>query len=403
MSGLDQQPIIEEENRIDDLAKTSAYQESRSWVPVIPLFLLAPVLVLIAVVSVVVPINPLTGVGTVINAGKESVDTKVFFYEIDPATRTVVYPIQSITEQDGSSYYTIGGLVNLGKVPATKRKPFFTVYDAANRAKVAFVVNLKFADPSDDRPIYTCSGGFRIDTTWNSMLLKARPSKTGVVALLDARNFTIAATSNNVISGSGITVTDGSALFDIIEPDKLTLALRESVYRKYNTFGDAASTSPSFYEDVVEGSDPWIIGSTIASMSDYSDESLLLVAAVPRSEIFGAVDAARSRSMKLSIGIAVAVAVLISCVYIAVVLPLTRLATAMETLTKLDFGTLEKSNVLESRSYIWELRKVQVTFATMVKALNKALAQRNATGGVSKLGGSVTATRLQDNSGSESV
>ncbi|KAI8996152.1 hypothetical protein BC832DRAFT_303027 [Gaertneriomyces semiglobifer] len=235
------------------------------------------------------------------------------------------------------------------------------------------------------------------------MLLKARPSKTGVVALLDARNFTIAATSNNAISGSGITVTDGSALFDTIEPDALTLALRESVYRKYNTFGDAASASPSFYEDAIEGSDPWIIGSTIASMSDYPDESLLLVAAVHRSEIFGAVDAARSHSMKISIGIAAAVAVLVSCVYIAVVLPLTRLAKAMETLTKLDFGTLEQSNVLESRSYIWELRKVQVTFATMVKALNKALAQRNATGGVSKQGGSVTATRPHDNSGSEVV
>lgn len=49
-------------------------------------------------------------------------------------------------------------------------------------------------------------------------------------------------------------------------------------------------------------------------------------------------------------------AVLISLVYIAVVLPLMHLAKAMKTLTKLDFGTLEESNILNERSWIWEVK-----------------------------------------------
>ncbi|KAJ3161818.1 hypothetical protein HDU86_006589 [Geranomyces michiganensis] len=55
----------------------------------------------------------------------------------------------------------------------------------------------------------------------------------------------------------------------------------------------------------------------------------------------------------------------------------------MATLTKLDFHTLESSGTLDSRSWVWELRQVQVVFATMVKAFagaikkNRAFVQKN--------------------------
>ncbi|KAJ3261928.1 hypothetical protein HK104_006794 [Borealophlyctis nickersoniae] len=121
------------------------------------------------------------------------------------------------------------------------------------------------------------------------------------------------------------------------------------------------------------------------NFSSYIDtDSLLLVAAVSRKEIYGVIDAAKKRSMSMVIGLSVAMGCVVSGVFIAVALPLMKLAKAMSVLTRLDFAMLEQSNILDANSLIWELYNVQVTFSTMVKAFaggikkNKEMVNRNA-------------------------
>ncbi|KAI8916760.1 hypothetical protein DFJ77DRAFT_354148 [Powellomyces hirtus] len=108
-------------------------------------------------------------------------------------------------------------------------------------------------------------------------------------------------------------------------------------------------------------------------MSSYEEENILLVATLPRSEIYGVIDKARHRSTAVSVGIMAGMSLLVSALFVVAVLPLFKLAREMAQLTKLDFGTLEESGALEQRSFLWELRKVQATFATMVKAFAGAI------------------------------
>lgn len=49
--------MAEAEDKISDLAKSSTHQEKKTWIPGIPLLILAPLLVLIALVGVIVPVS----------------------------------------------------------------------------------------------------------------------------------------------------------------------------------------------------------------------------------------------------------------------------------------------------------------------------------------------------------
>lgn len=138
-----------------------------------------------------------------------------------------------------------------------------------------------------------------------------------------------------------------------------------------------------------------LISFTTAAFSTYTEtDSLLVVSAIPRSDIFGKLDAARQRSIAVSVGVSVAMGVLASGIFFLLVLPLFRLARSMQVLTKLDFSQLESSGMLDERSWIWELYNVQTTFATMVRAFagaikkNKQMMGRGAPmGGRASVGG----------------
>lgn len=73
--------------------------------------------------------------------------------------------------------------------------------------------------------------------------------------------------------------------------------------------------------------------------------------------------------MALSIGLGVGIVLMITGLFVAITIPLLRLGKAMKLLTKLDFGALEKGRIMEVNSHISEVRNIQATFTTMVKAL----------------------------------
>ncbi|KAI8841732.1 hypothetical protein BC829DRAFT_420437 [Chytridium lagenaria] len=113
----------------------------------------------------------------------------------------------------------------------------------------------------------------------------------------------------------------------------------------------------------------------------------LLIVAIPRSDFFGEIDAATRRVLAICISIAVIGIGFVALISFFALQPLGKLAKAMESLTKLDFSALE-GNILNERSGVTEVRRLQTTFSIMCKAFasgirkNKALVSGGANTGM---------------------
>ncbi|KAJ3095724.1 hypothetical protein HDU96_001065 [Phlyctochytrium bullatum] len=112
-------------------------------------------------------------------------------------------------------------------------------------------------------------------------------------------------------------------------------------------------------------------------------ENWLLIVAIPRKDFFGEIDEANRRVIAICVSVAIVGVALVAAISYLALLPLSKLMKAMESLTKLDFSALE-GNILNDRSNVLEVRKLQITFAIMCKAFasgirkNKALVTGNA-------------------------
>ncbi|KAJ3099243.1 hypothetical protein HDU96_010767 [Phlyctochytrium bullatum] len=112
-------------------------------------------------------------------------------------------------------------------------------------------------------------------------------------------------------------------------------------------------------------------------------DNWLLIVAIPRKDFFGDIDEANRRVIAICVSVAIVGVALVAVISYLALLPLSKLIKAMESLTKLDFSALE-GNILNDRSNVLEVRKLQITFAIMCKAFasgirkNKALVTGNA-------------------------
>ncbi|KAI8815760.1 uncharacterized protein EV422DRAFT_548291 [Fimicolochytrium jonesii] len=285
--------------------------------------------------------------------------------------------------------------INLGLVPTTS----FIVYkDSVTKQQISYAVKSVFLNPTDKTPAYTCAAGIKTATSWNTALLKARPTEDSVLTLFDPQ-FNILASTGMVMNA-----TASSTTYDTAYPNEDALAFQTFIKSKYTLAGAvAAGKAQTTFEVEIAGTH-YIVGIDLAGAQTYPSYPLLLVAAIPREKIYGKIEAAKKRSTGVVIGIAIAVTAFVAAVFIVVALPLLTLAREMEKLTKLDFGSLEASGSLERRSLIWELSKVQTTFATMVKAFagaikkNRALVNKSA-----QNGGAVSSTRSGVNASTKNL
>ncbi|KAJ3170292.1 hypothetical protein HDU88_008919 [Geranomyces variabilis] len=243
-------------------------------------------------------------------------------------------------------------------------------------------------------PDFSCAAGLRVDDQWNSMLRELKPPVADSVVAIYDQDFAIIASSNMHVDDSSLI---GGALFNKATPDAFTISVQSELKTRYTSGANALTaigTGTGFTTSLQGRS--WVLNSAVIDMTFRDTDRFILVVAVPHSEIYGAIESAKKRSLGLSIGIAVAMALLIGAVFVAITLPMARLAAQMALLTTLNFGTLETSGALERRSFIWELRRVQATFATMVKAfagqLKKNRALMMGATGVSSVGNSVGGT-----------
>ncbi|KAI8906989.1 hypothetical protein DFJ77DRAFT_476186 [Powellomyces hirtus] len=299
-------------------------------------------------------------------------------YALDSTTRSIVS--QNYTTYGKASVIAGTGLMQLGLV-AAPREPFFTINRENLNLKVGLVIQQKFLGNASI-PSFACAAGISVDATWNNLLRAAKPAANSVVAIFDS-TLKHVASSNMIVSGSNFD-SSGQLQYASATADEQTLELEAKLLQRYGSFPKAlaeASANPSF--EIRLGGERWIVNIAVAKMSVYNP--YLLVAAIPRTEVFGVIDAASSRSRAISIGISVAMALAVAAIFVLAVLPLATLATQMEQLTKLNFGTLESSGALDRRSWVWELRKVQIVFATMVKAFAGAIKKnKSMVGGVDR-------------------
>ncbi|KAJ3298627.1 hypothetical protein HK104_010497 [Borealophlyctis nickersoniae] len=306
--------------------------------------------------------------------------THAFGFHVDQETLTILNPdpatgSHGASTSDNTRTSSVRSQLSSKLVPI-RTKPYLTLsVSGASGALTANIVaqQWSYANRNNLLPDYACAASYRIDSSWNAILRASKPLNDSLVALLQPTNLTIAATSNQVVQSDVGTVVNGALKYAELQNDTFTNAVRSSLLTNFGNYSNVIKSGLTYYEDQLMG-DTYLIGFTTAAFSTYTEtDSLLVVAAVPRSEIFGKLDAARKRSIAVSVGVSVAMGVLASGIFLLLVLPLFRLARSMQMLTKLDFSQLESSGMLGERSWIWELYNVQTTFATMVRAFAGAI------------------------------
>ncbi|KAJ3167904.1 hypothetical protein HDU88_001851 [Geranomyces variabilis] len=320
------------------------------------------------------------------------------FSVIDNRAPTVqsAYAVDPITLMpDTSSFLTYPfsqiipgtGLMQLGLIQAAPA-PFFSINKANNGLALGLVIQ-QFWEPgksvyTGSLPKYACMGGIQITTTWINMLRDANPLSTSMVAMYDSKTLSVIGSSGMVVNNTASVGPGGVVTYGDPSPDPLAIAFQDVVRGRYSTVlgtnplkanltAAYATVQAELSYEIDFAGTLWIINVDIVGLGTY--DYALLVLAIPRSEVYGEIDRARTRARGISIGVSVGMAVVIGGIFVLVVLPLSDLVREMAMLTKLDFGTLESSGALDNRSWI---RHVQVVFATMVKAFAGAIKKNRA-------------------------
>ncbi|KAJ3149092.1 hypothetical protein HDU86_007035 [Geranomyces michiganensis] len=250
--------------------------------------------------------------------------------------------------------------------------------DRSYNTTVAYTSKQSFSSATAPLPDYYVSVGQRVDVTWNNIFRTARPNNNSIVAAIK-QDWSVAGSSAQSVDDTGhFSPERGAYVFRLAEIDALSQAFADYLKAIYiGRFFDIATQQITKSEVVIAGT-RWIMMSQAMHMNSYTDQDLLLITAIPRADVYGSIDHSRTQALSISLGIASGMAVVSVILFILIVIPLFKLARAMGILTKLDFGQLEKSHILDDRSFIWEVRKVQEVFGLMVKAFAGGLKRNKA-------------------------
>ncbi|KAI8817869.1 uncharacterized protein EV422DRAFT_570342 [Fimicolochytrium jonesii] len=315
--------------------------------------------------------NPATGNDDTIAFLDDDKPTQFRAYDLDPLTHRILNTSNPLVFPYPD--YTMSMQMALKKKP-TFGVPYFLLSTVSNSGYTGAYLGLTRVDGN---PVWGCSGGINVGASWITMLQKIKPMERSIVAILQLddlffpTNFTVLSSSNMVTTGVSIDAR-GNPQYATAKVDERTASMRLQIMQKFPTVSaaEAAALSNTSFEITLDNERFIAMMGVTRFAFNYR---VLNVVTMPRDEIYGKIDAARTRSRAMSIGISVGVTALIAAIFVAAVLPLFSLAQQMEGLTKLDFGTLESSGALDRRSWVWELRKVQIVFATMVKAFAGAI------------------------------
>ncbi|KAI8823187.1 uncharacterized protein EV422DRAFT_523664 [Fimicolochytrium jonesii] len=245
--------------------------------------------------------------------------------------------------------------------PVPRRSMFFGTTISNQGLRLASISQV-FDSLTDPPMPYVCGATIVIDATWNKLLVEAAENNTSTTVLLlnSDRNMTLMASSNRREDFDYIYGGRNSS-------EELSEEIRAVVVGRFGEYSNVPLGEISTFEGVVMGAE-WIILVGGVSFSEFAEERVVLVLATPRLAVFQAVELAQRRSTAIAVGVSCGIAVAMALVFAFIVTPLRQLAKAMSLLTQLDFATLENGHILDQQSWITEIRNMQNTFTTMVRA-----------------------------------
>ncbi|KAJ3160751.1 hypothetical protein HDU88_007857 [Geranomyces variabilis] len=246
--------------------------------------------------------------------------------------------------------------------PVPRREPFFGQTFNQQKLRGASISQV-YTSYTNSSLNYACGASIIVDTAWVNLLIEAAGAGTSNVLLLLDINAKM-----DFISSSNRPSTYDQILSGKVSAETLSQSIRAAVLQRFGDYkGFAARQDDKPFQSIIEGA-AWILNVGSVEMTTYSSDNLVLVVATPRAAIFAKIDAAQVRSVAIAVGLSVAIAVLMAVLFALIVNPLRHLARAMAMLTQMDFAALDNGKILEETSHISEIRNVQVTFTTMVRA-----------------------------------
>ncbi|KAJ3176629.1 hypothetical protein HDU87_004957 [Geranomyces variabilis] len=265
-------------------------------------------------------------------------------------------------------------------LPNPKLEPYFSMsYNNQGLRGASISQVYTSADPSLN---YACGATITVDSRWNALLIEAAGVNTAnkILLLDNTDQLALVSTSNRNISF-------GQALEGTGSNETLSESLRSAVISKYGTYGGLAADPllGTSFEAQVEGA-TWILLVDRVKFTSYDSDQLVVVLGVPRASIFSRIDSAQKKSLGVAVGLSIGIGILMALLFAVIVTPLRRLAHAMGLLTNMDFASLHKGTILEEKSAITEIRNVQRTFSTMVKAFAGGIKKNRDLQGVGKQG-----------------
>ncbi|KAJ3330525.1 hypothetical protein HDU76_005462 [Blyttiomyces sp. JEL0837] len=221
---------------------------------------------------------------------------------------------------------------------------------------------------STKHPAFTCGVGFQHKVSLDTLFSNIKVTPNTHVFLMDVKfNGTLLANSvpNSLFAISNY--SDPQLPVTFFNPDSTNdstvAAIGGFLKGMYGSYGLIPNTGKTETFTTTFNGKAWFVNYRFMEHPD----TWVLVVAIPRADFFAKTDEANQKA-----------AIIASCVGIAGLLfaglaswlamrPLQTLTTAMGKLTKMDFSALE-GDILNDRSFMTEVRQLQITFALMCKA-----------------------------------
>ncbi|KAI8807152.1 hypothetical protein BJ742DRAFT_335374 [Cladochytrium replicatum] len=213
-----------------------------------------------------------------------------------------------------------------------------------------FAVGVPLLDRSDLSKIFT-------DMT---------PSENARIFLMDAQGGLVA---NNI--GIPIANAKGTDLGDLkvsstTVTDPIISQLSQLIQQSTASFTNFSTIANGHIQSAKLSDDRWTY--IVRPLPIYSVTRFYLVGGIPRRDYFSGFDTAQTTAIALTVVLSLVAMVAVVLGLLGVTIPVRNLTREMEKVANFDFSMLEQGYFVEN-SVISEIRKMQLTFNTLVKAL----------------------------------
>ncbi|KAJ3327863.1 hypothetical protein HDU76_010984 [Blyttiomyces sp. JEL0837] len=250
---------------------------------------------------------------------------------------------------------------------------------------------------STTHPVYACGVGFLHRISLDPLFSNIKVTSGTHVFLMDtSTNGTLMANSvpNSIfyIRNTSDPQLPVSHYTPDTTNDTTVAAIGGFLKGMYGSYGTIPNTGKTETFSTPLFGQTWIINYKYLNNPD----TWLRVVAIPRADFFAKTDEASKKAIIIAVCIGVAGLLFAGLASWIAMRPLQTLTAAMEKLTKMDFSALE-GDILNDRSFMTEVRKLQTTFALMCKAFASGIKKNKSLIG-GKPGGTGGGSSQQTNS-----